>query len=90
MSEQKDETLIEFPCDFTIKAMGPSGVELDSIVVGIARKHVDDIKEGAVTTRESSGGKFISVTITIYATSKKQLDAIYQELSDHEHVKYVL
>ena len=88
MTEQ--ESLIEFPCEFSIKAMGPAGVELDTIVVGIIRKYVDDLKEGAVSTRDSSGGKFVSVTVKIDAQSKQQLDAIYQELSDHEHVKYVL
>lgn len=88
MSEQ--ETLIEFPCDFAIKAMGPSDVELDTIVVEIIRQHVTDLKEGAVSSKQSSGGKFTSVTVTIQATSKKQLDNIYRQLSEHEHVKYVL
>ncbi|OUR73323.1 transcriptional regulator [Methylophaga sp. 41_12_T18] len=89
MAEQ-EETLIEFPCDFDVKAMGPSSEDFDAIVVDIIRHHVDDIKEGAVTTKQSSGGKFTSVTVTIYATSKAQIDAIYRELSAHEQVKYVL
>lgn len=89
MSEEAD-TLIEFPCEFPIKAMGPANVGLDEIVVSIVRGHVDDIKEGSINTKHSSGGKFTSITVTITATSKKQLDAIYQQLSDHEHVKYVL
>lgn len=90
MSEQETETLLEFPCEFPIKAMGPADVGLDEIVVSIVRAHVEDIKEGNIDTKHSSGGKFTSVTVTITATSKKQLDAIYQQLSDHEHVKYVL
>ena len=89
MSEEAD-TLIEFPCEFPIKAMGPANVGLDEIVVSIVRGHVEDIKEGSINTKYSSGGKFTSITVTITATSKKQLDAIYQQLSDHEHVKYVL
>jgi len=89
MSEQ-EETLLEFPCEFAIKAMGPADVGLDEIVVTIVREHVEDLKEGNVNTKQSSGGKFTSITVTITATSKKQLDAIYQKLSDHEHVKYVL
>mgnify|MGYP000724603407 FL=1 len=89
MAEQ-EETLIEFPCDFDVKAMGPSSDDFDAIVVDMIRHHVDDIKEGAVTTKQSSGGKFTSVTVTIYATSKAQIDAIYRELSAHEQVKYVL
>lgn len=87
---EENETLIEFPCDFDIKAMGPATDDFDAIVVDIVRRHVDDIKEGAVTSKQSSGGKFTSVTVNIYATSKKQLDAIYRELSSHEQVKYVL
>jgi len=90
MSEQETDTLIEFPCEFPIKAMGPANVGLDEIVVSIIRGHVEDIKEGCINTKHSSGGKFTSITVTITAISKKQLDAIYQQLSDHEHVKYVL
>ncbi|BDZ74708.1 MULTISPECIES: HP0495 family protein [Methylophaga] len=91
MSEQEQsETLLEFPCDFAIKAMGEASEELDSIVVEIVRRHVDDIAEGAVSQKHSSGGKFTSVTVTIRATSKPQLDAIYQDLSDHDAIKYVL
>jgi putative lipoic acid-binding regulatory protein len=87
---EENETLIEFPCDFDIKAMGPTSDDFDAIVVDIVRRHVDDIKEGAVNSKQSSGGKFTSVTVTIYVTSKPQLDAIYQDLSAHEQVKYVL
>ncbi|RKZ95233.1 MAG: DUF493 domain-containing protein [Gammaproteobacteria bacterium] len=90
MTEQQNETLLEFPCDFPIKAMGESSADFDAIVVSIVRKHADDINEGAVASKQSSGGKFTSVTVTIQATSKAQLDAIYQELSSHEMVKYVL
>ena len=80
MSEE--ETLFEFPCQFPIKAMGKNSPDFDSIVVAIVRKHVDDLTEGAVKTRESKEGKFCSVTVTITADSKKQLDAIYQSLTD--------
>lgn len=91
MSEQDpQETLLEFPCDYAIKAMGLTTIELDAVVVEIVRRHVADIAEGAVTTKQSSGGKFTSITVNIRATSKPQLDAIYQELSSHELIKYVL
>ncbi len=91
MSEQEQqETLLEFPCDFAIKAMGETSEELDSIVVEIVRRHVEDIAEGAVSQKQSSGGKFTSITVIIRATSKPQLDAIYQDLSDHHAIKYVL
>jgi len=80
MSEE--ETLLEFPCQFPIKAMGKNTPDFDSIVVAIVRQHVEDINEGAVKTRLSKGDKYLSVTVTIEASSKKQLDAIYQGLTD--------
>ena len=91
MSEASGEdTLLKFPCEFPVKAMGETHPQLDNIVVEIVRKHAGDIAEGAVTSKQSSGGKYTSITVVIEANSKKQLDAIYQELSSHEAVKYVL
>jgi hypothetical protein len=91
MSEKDtQETLLEFPCDFAIKAMGETSDDLDAIVIEIVRRHVDDIAEGAVSSKQSSGGKFTSITVMIRATSKQQLDAIYQDLSSHQRIKYVL
>ncbi|MEJ2529313.1 MAG: DUF493 domain-containing protein [Gammaproteobacteria bacterium] len=84
MSEQ--DTLFEFPCEFAIKAMGLATPEFDALVVEIVRRHAPDLGEGAVATRPSKNGKFLSVTVTINATSREQLDAIYQALTDHELV----
>jgi hypothetical protein len=91
MSEQNtQETLLEFPCDYAIKAMGLSSDELDLIVVNIVSKHVDNLAEDAVSTKESSGGKYTSISVKIRAISKEQLDDIYRELSGHHLIKYVL
>jgi len=81
-----EETLLEFPCEFSIKAMGLATPEFDAVVVEIVRQHAPDLGEGAVRIRPSSGGKYLAVTVTINATSKKQLDTIYQALTDHELV----
>ena len=90
MSEQEAELAMEFPCDFAIKAMGPSSDDFDAIVVAIIRQYVDGIKEGAVTSKQSSGGKFTSVTVDFYVESREQLDNIYKALTEHEQVKYIL
>ena len=88
MSEE--ETLFEFPCQFPIKAMGKNKPDFDSIVVSIVRQHVDDLNEGAVKTKLSKADIYMSVTVTINATSKKQLDSIYQELTDCPDVMMTL
>jgi len=85
-----DETLLVFPCQFPIKVMGKTSSELDLVVVEIVRRHAPDLHEGAVTTRPSKDGNYLAVTIVIEATSKQQLDAIYQDLTDHPHVLMAL
>ena len=85
-----NETLLEFPCQFPIKAMGLASKEVDLLVVEIVRRHAPGFSEGAVKLRPSSGGKYSAVTITIEATSKAQLDAIYRELTAHEDILMAL
>ncbi|MGZ8097284.1 MAG: YbeD family protein, partial [Methylosarcina sp.] len=64
-----EETLLEFPCRFAIKAMGKTTPELDITVVEIVRRHSPDITEGAVTSRPSKGGNYTAVTVIINARS---------------------
>jgi uncharacterized protein len=85
MSEEHESPL-KFPCQFPIKAMGKSDCQLDIIVVEIIRKHVPDLSEGAVYNRDSAQGNYTSVTVVVNATSRAQLDAIYQDLVDCEAV----
>ncbi|MFZ2169383.1 MAG: DUF493 domain-containing protein [Methylococcaceae bacterium] len=85
-----EETLLEFPCQFPIKAMGKANMELDLLVMEIVRRHAPDINESTVTTRPSKDRNYIAVTVIVEATSKQQLDAIYQDLYDHPHVLMVL
>ncbi len=81
-----EETLLEFPCSFSIKAMGKDEDEFDAHVATLVRRHVPDFGEGAVKTRPSRNGNFISVTVSITATSKKQLDDIYYDLTADQRV----
>ncbi len=85
-----DDTLLEFPCEFAIKAMGKSDLEFDLLVVEIVSRHAPDLNQNAVTTRPSKDGNYLAVTVKIQATSKAQLDAIYQDLTDHPHVLMAL
>jgi len=85
-----EETLLEFPCDFPIKAIGPAGSAFEILVIELVRSHAPDLDVETIKVRASSGGKWASVTVTVRATSKQQLDAIYQELTDHEMVKWAL
>jgi len=91
MSEEtKQDTLFEFPCDFPIKIMGARSDDFAQHMVDIVLRHAPDFAAASVEMRASSGGKYLSVTCTIRATSKLQLDNLYRELTAHPLVKVVL
>lgn len=85
-----EETLLEFPCDFPIKAMGRGGEAFPGIVIEIVRRHAPDMDENRIRIRASSKGRYQSVTVTIRAENKSQLDNIYQDLTDHDQVVMAL
>ncbi len=88
MSEE--ETLLEFPCAFPIKAMGRNADDFETLVTTIVFKHAAPYQGDAVKLAESGEGNFVSVTVTIEATSRDQLDRIYQDLTDCEQVLMAL
>ncbi len=85
-----DETLLTFPCQFPIKVMGKVDIEFDLLVIELIRQHIDNLDLDAVKCRPSKGGNYLAVTVTVTATSKQQLDAIYQTLSAHPLVLMAL
>ena len=87
---EEGETLLKFPCEFPVKAMGLACDELEIAVIEIINRHVDNLAEDALTMRPSKNGKYTAITITITAHSKQQLDAIYMELTACEHVSIAL
>ena len=84
------DSLMEFPCSFDIKAMGKADEGFALLVLDIVKRHAPEATEQSVRTRPSKGGKWLAVTVTIEATGKPQLDAIYQALTDHEKVVMAL
>ena len=89
MADQK-ETLLELPCDFPIKIMGLASNDLAQAVLDVVLRHDPGFDGATMEMRASSGGKYVSLTCTVTATSKPQLDALYMELTSHPLVKVVL
>lgn len=84
------ETLLEFPSDFPLKIMGLADAALAQAVLEVVVKHDPGFDGATMEMRASSGGKYVSLTCTVKATSKAQLDALYMELTAHPLVKVVL
>ena len=84
------ESLIVYPSKFPIKVMGTRVEGFVPAVTAIARQFDAEFDATSVELRQSKGGKYLGVTITITATSREQLDALYRTLSAHPMVKVVL
>ena len=83
------ETIIEFPTEFPIKAMGRDTPEFKNTVIELITVHAEFDQQTNVKIQTSNKGNFISVTVTFTAESQDQLDKIYQSLHDHELVLMV-
>ena len=73
-----------------IKIMGQTQPGFAQAILGVVLQHAPDFDAGTMEMRNSREGKYLSLTVTIRATSREQLDALYRELCDHPMVKMVL
>lgn len=86
----QDETLLKFPCDFTLKVFGLKTDEFESTVLMIIHKHAPNLSDRAIQARPSQQGKYCALSVTVHVDSKEQLDNIYRELSSSPQVIMVL
>jgi hypothetical protein len=84
------DSLITYPCAFPIKVMG---AQVDGFVPALTRVALafdPQFDASTIELRQSRGGRYLGVTLTITATSREQLDELYRTLSSHPMVKVVL
>ena len=89
MTAPKD-SLIEYPCDFPIKVFGEAQQGFAQAVAVVVQVHAPEFDAASIQMRSSTGAKYISLTCTVRATSREQLDNLYRDLSSHPMVKMVL
>ena len=88
--DARRESLIDYPSQFPIKVMGENVDGYVHAVTAIARQFDPGFDASTIELRDSKGGKYLGVTITVTATSREQLDDLYRTLSTHPMVKVVL
>jgi uncharacterized protein len=86
----RNASLIEYPCKFPIKVMGAKVDGLVHAVTSITKQFDPAFDASTVELRESKGGNYLGITVTVNATSREQLDELYRTLSTHPMVKVVL
>ena len=89
MSESNDD-IFKFPCEYPIKVFGLNQPDLEKSVCSIIEIYVGKLHENQISIKNSSKGKYVSITIRIIATSRKQLDSINTDLQKSPLVSYLL
>ena len=85
-----EQSLIAFPCEFPIKIMGRTQAGFAQAVIEVVQRHAPEFDPATLGMRPSREGRYLSLTCTVHATPREQLDELYRELCDHPMVTMVL
>ncbi len=85
-----EQSLIEYPCEFPIKVMGLMQDAFAQTILEVVMIHDPTFHAGKMDMHPSSKGNYLSLTVTIWAIHREQLDNLYRDLSSHPMVKMVL
>lgn len=90
IKQSSDKPALNFPCDFTFKIMGKTSIQFEATVLAILKAHFPEITQQQLLSKESSDGNYISISATVYADSKQQLDNTYRALTNSPEVMVAL
>ena len=85
-----EASALTFPCEFPIKVMGLNTGRFENEIFMIANQLIPDLGETAISSTLSRTEKYLSVTVTVTATSREQLDSLYLAFNKHPDVKMIL
>lgn len=80
----------EFPCDYLFKVIGENS---DAFVARVTQAAINVVGASArarITTRESSGGKHLAVSMTVQLQDAESVLEVYSLLSGLEGVRFIL
>jgi len=84
------ESALVFPTAFPIKVMGRRTDGFAQAILEVVLRHAPDFDAATMEMRTSREGNYLSVTVTVNATSREQLDNLYRELVRHPLVVMVI
>ena len=85
-----EQSLIEYPCRFPIKVMGANVDGYVTALTHVAKSFDPGFDASTIELRPSKAGNYMGVTLSVYVTSREQLDELYRTLTTHPMVKIVL
>jgi uncharacterized protein len=78
------EDILKFPCEFPLKIIGKNEDDFKAFAIQFVSEFVPYLDQNTVQSRESNGGKYLSVSFIFIAESRAQVDAIYQAMSNQK------
>ncbi len=78
---------LNFPCEYPIKVIGQDAEDFFEFVVALVTRHAPEVMPHEFSVNRSSGGKYASVSVTIIAQSREQVNALYKEMGEHKRIK---
>lgn len=85
-----DTPLVEYPLNYPIKVIGDNVENFVSIVSGVVKQFDPAFDEASVSLKPSRNGTFVSMHLSLWATSDEQLQKLYSALKQTGHVKMIL
>lgn len=85
-----EESLIEYPSEFPIKVMGRAHPDFAQTMTEVVLQFDPVFDPATVEMRPSTSGNYMGLTFRVNATSREQLDSLYQALHAHTMVSVVL
>jgi uncharacterized protein len=83
-----DESLLKFPTDLPIKVFGRNDAEFRAAVVEIIERHYG--KAYTIAELPSRQAAYVSLTITVRAENRAQIDAVYRDFVASELILMAL
>lgn len=83
-----DESLLKFPTDLPVKVFGRNDAEFRAAVIEIIERHYG--KAYTIAELPSKQAAYVSLTITVRAESRAQIDAVYRDFVANERILMAL
>lgn len=81
------EHLWEFPHEMTLKVFGDADAPLADIVCAILGRHLGEFTPRNLSTRASSGGRFVALSVDICVHNRAQVEGIYRDLRAEPRIR---
>ncbi len=87
---QLDEHINEYPGERSFKAIGAGEADFVRSMRECVEKVVGGIEDSQVDTKESSGGKYVSVTFLVMVQSPEEMKEIYELMKGDGRLKFFI